>query len=145
MASHFQVHAGTTGIGVIDSINCKINTVRVVLGVQYMPGLISISTHISRAYFLGRVAKVGDVFLGVFSGGSLVLSVPISEPTWVLCIASSLLSVSVTIEVDNSPRPESQETGVTDSSPVGVVVDFDDMADLLFSVAITICVGLEPF
>ena len=30
-----------------------------------MPGLVSISTHISRAYFLGRVAKVGDSFLGV--------------------------------------------------------------------------------
>ena len=67
MAGHIQVHAGTTWIGMINSVNCKINAVRVFLRVEYMPGLVSISTHISRAYFLGRVAKVGDCFLGVFS------------------------------------------------------------------------------
>ena len=32
MASHIQVHASTTGIGVIDSVNCKINTVGIILG-----------------------------------------------------------------------------------------------------------------
>ena len=32
MASHVQVHASTTGIGAIDSINYKINTVGVILG-----------------------------------------------------------------------------------------------------------------
>ena len=67
MASYVQVHASTTGIGMIDSINFKINAVGVALEVEYMPGLVSISTHISRAYFLGRVAKVGDSFLGIFS------------------------------------------------------------------------------
>ena len=67
MASHVQVHASTTWIGTIDSVNCKINAVGVILGVEYMPGLVLISTHISRAYFLGQVAKVGDSFLGVFS------------------------------------------------------------------------------
>ena len=44
MASHIQVHASTTGIGVFDSINCKINAVGVVLRVEYTPGLVSIST-----------------------------------------------------------------------------------------------------
>ena len=81
MASHVQVHANTTRVDAIDSINHEINAVRVVLGVEYMPGLISISTHISRAYFLGQVAKVDDSFLGVFSWGSLPLSAPISELT----------------------------------------------------------------
>ena len=51
MASHIQVHTSTTGIGTIDRINYKINTVGV--GVVYMPGLVLISTHISKAYFLG--------------------------------------------------------------------------------------------
>ena len=32
MASHVQVHASTTGVGTIDSMDRKINTVRVVLG-----------------------------------------------------------------------------------------------------------------
>ena len=81
MASHVQVHAGTMRIGAIDSVDHGINVVRVILGVEYTPGLISISTHISRAYFLGRVAKVGDSFLGVFSWGSLPLSALISELT----------------------------------------------------------------
>ena len=81
MASHIQVHAGTTWICAIESVNCKINAVRVFLGVEYTPGLVSISTHNSRAYFLGQAAKAGDCFLGVFSGGSLVLSAPISELT----------------------------------------------------------------
>ena len=48
------------------------------------------------------------------------------------------------MEVDNSPRPESWKTGVTDSSPVGVMVDFDDMADVLSFVDITTHVRLEP-
>ena len=46
-----------------------------------MPVLVSISTHIARAYFLGQAAKVGDCFLGVFTRGSLVLSAPIRELT----------------------------------------------------------------
>ena len=50
----------------------------------------------------------------------------------------------MTIEVDNSPRPEGWETGVTDSSPVGIVVDLDGMAGVLSLVAITIRVELEP-
>ena len=53
MAGHIQVHASTTWIGVVESVNCKINAVRVFLGVEYMPTLVSISTYISRAYFLG--------------------------------------------------------------------------------------------
>ena len=32
MAGHVQVHAGTTWIGMINSINCKINAVRVFFG-----------------------------------------------------------------------------------------------------------------
>ena len=144
MASQVQVHASTTGIGMIDSDNCKINAVGIVLGVEYMPKLVLISTHISRAYFLGRVAKVGDSFLGIFPWGSLAWSAPTSEPTWALCINSNLLLVSVTIEVDNSPRPESWKTGVTDSSPAGVMVDLHNTADVLSFVAITTCVRLEP-
>ena len=31
MASHVQVHAGTTRVGAIDSVNCKINAVGVIL------------------------------------------------------------------------------------------------------------------
>ena len=72
MASHIQIHASTTGIGVIDSV---------ILGVEYMPGLVSISTQISRAYFLGQVAKVGDNFLEFLCWGSLALSAPTSELT----------------------------------------------------------------
>ena len=32
MAGHVQVHASTTGVGAIDSVDCKINAVRVFLG-----------------------------------------------------------------------------------------------------------------
>ena len=67
MTSHAQVHAGATWISMIKSINCKINTVRILLGAVYMPAQVSTSTHISRAYFLGQVARVGDCLLGVFS------------------------------------------------------------------------------
>ena len=55
----------------------------------------------------------------------------------------SFLPVSVTIEVDNSPRPEGWITGVTDSSPVGVVVDPDCTEGALPLVTITISVGLK--
>ena len=49
------------------------------------------------------------------------------------------------MEVDNCPRPEGWKTGVTDSSPVGVVVDLDGMADAQSFVAIIIIhVRLEP-
>ena len=94
-----------------------------------MPGLVSISTHISRAYFLGQVAKVGDSFL--VSRLEPSVSPPASYQSqrplrW------------------TTPRPESWETEVTDSSPVGVVVDFDDTADVLSFVAITTHVRLEP-
>ena len=58
MASHAQVHASTTGVGMIDSINGKINAV----GVFIRGGV-----HIWTSLNLGRVAKVGDNFLGVFS------------------------------------------------------------------------------
>ena len=81
MASHAQVHASTPRVGVVDSVDGKIDTVKVFVGVVYMPTLVLISTHISRAYFLGRAAKAGDCFFGVFSGHSLFLSAPISEPT----------------------------------------------------------------
>ena len=81
MASHAQVHASTPRIGAVDSVDGKIDAVRVFIGVEYTPTLVSISTYISRAYFLGRAAKAGDCFLGVFSWGSLFLSAPISEPT----------------------------------------------------------------
>ena len=73
MAGHIQVHAGTTWIGMVESVNCKINAVRVFLGGGVHAALVLISTHISRAYFLGRAAKAGDYLLGVFSRGSLVL------------------------------------------------------------------------
>ena len=76
MASHVQAHASTTRVGAIDSIDHEINAVRVILGVEYTPGLISISTHISRAYFLGRVAKVGDSFLGVSPGAPCPCQLP---------------------------------------------------------------------
>ena len=75
MASYTQVHACTPGVGTVDGVNGKIDTV------VYTPALVSFSTHISRANFLGRAAKAGDCFFGVFSWGSLFLSAPISEPT----------------------------------------------------------------
>ena len=81
MASHAQVHASTPRVGTVDSVNGKIDAVRVFIGVEYTPVLVSISTHISRAYFLGLVAEAGDCFFGVFSWGSLFLSTPISEST----------------------------------------------------------------
>ena len=81
MASHAQVHASTPRVGVVDSVNGKIDTVRVFIGVVYTPALVLTSTHNSRAYFLGLVAKAGDCLFGVFSWDSLFLSAPISELT----------------------------------------------------------------
>ena len=47
------------------------------------------------------------------------------------------MSGSVNIEVDNAPSPEGCETGVTDSSPVGVVGELTCPEGLLLCVAIT--------
>ena len=47
------------------------------------------------------------------------------------------MSGSVNIEADNSPSPEGCETGVTDSSPIGVVGELACPEDLLLCVAIT--------
>ena len=138
MASHVQVHASTPRVGMVDSVDGKINTVSVFAGVVYTSA--PVSTHNSRAYFLGLVAEAGDCLLGVFSWDSLFLSAPISEPIWALCITSSFLSDSVNIEADNSPRLEGQETGVTDSSSVGVVVDLTCPEGVLSCVTITMTV-----
>ena len=47
------------------------------------------------------------------------------------------MSGSVNIEADNSPSPKGCETGVTDSSPVGVVGDLTFPEGLLLCVTIT--------
>ena len=47
------------------------------------------------------------------------------------------MSGSVNIEVDNAPSLEGCVTGVTDSSPVGVVGELTDPEGLLLCVAIT--------
>ena len=60
-----------------------------------------------------------------------------SEPISALCIASVFLSGSVDMEVDNALSPEGCESGVTDSSPVGVVGEPTGPEGLLFCVAIT--------
>ena len=75
MASYAQVHASTPRVGMVDSVDGKIGAVRVFIGVEYMPALVLISTHISRAYFLGLVAKAGDCFFGVL----LRLFIPVSS------------------------------------------------------------------
>ena len=53
MATHIQVHAGTTGVGTIYSVDSKINTVRVFLGCGVHTRASLNFTHISRVYFLG--------------------------------------------------------------------------------------------
>ena len=48
------------------------------------------------------------------------------------------MSGLVNIEVDNAPSPEGCETGVTDSSPIGVVGELTCPEGLLLCVAITL-------
>ena len=81
MASFPQVHAYIPEVGMIDGVDGKIDTVRVLIMGGVHAHTSFDSTHISRANFLGRAAKAGDCFFGVFSLGSLFLSAPISEPT----------------------------------------------------------------
>ena len=102
-----------------------------------MPALVSISTHISKAYLLGLAPEVGVCLFGDLFWGSLFPLAPISEPTWALCIASVFLSGSVDIEADNAPSLEGCKIGVTDSSPVDVVGELTCLEGLLFFVTIT--------
>ena len=67
MASHAQVHAGATWIGMVKSVNHEMDTIQILFGVVYTPARVATSTHISRAYFLGQVARVGDCLLGALS------------------------------------------------------------------------------